>query len=34
MSHPRPPWSWPMRIIFATLCLTAFVLFAWVMLGL
>jgi hypothetical protein len=32
VSHPRPPWSWPMRITFSVLCLAAFVLFAYVML--
>jgi hypothetical protein len=31
---PRPPWSWPMRILMTTLCLIAFVLFAYVMLKL
>ena len=29
--HIRPPWSWPMRIIFGTLCLIALVLYLYVM---
>jgi hypothetical protein len=33
MSYPRPTWSWPMRIIFSTLCLAAFLLYAYVMLS-
>lgn len=29
--YPRPPWSWPLRLIMFVLCFAALVIFLYVM---